>query len=251
MLAAVRPLQTRILKIFIEEIFAYYRNKSGAAFEAPCGAISVTQRFGASLNLHLHFHVLAFDGVYHRKDDGLSFEDVPSPTQEELRFVSGRVADRVFGHLIRNRMWDAAAHTFDIEPPEWIGPDRTSQYGWLLSDGDVVGADPSFSLPPKASSAEVQGFSVHAGVTVDAHDVDGRERLCRYVTRPAFASEQVTETKDGRIAFQLPKPRRSGETHVFFTPLEFIRKVTFQIPPLGQNLVRYHGVLAPAARERS
>ena len=33
--------------------------------------------------------------------------------------------------------------------------------------------------------------------------------------------------------------------------LAFVRRLISQIPPAGQNLVRYHGVAAPAARDRS
>lgn len=58
-------------------------------------------------------------------------------------------------------------------------------------------------------------------------------------------------TKDGRVAFRLGHPKPSGETHVFFPPLQFLRRVISQVPPLGMNLVRYHGVLAPAAKQRA
>ena len=56
----------------------------------------------------------------------------------------------------------------------------------------------------------------------------------------------MTWTKDGRISL----PKRTGETHVFFTPHQFLRRLTSQIPPLGQNLLRYHGAFAPAAKRR-
>jgi hypothetical protein len=55
----------------------------------------------------------------------------------------------------------------------------------------------------------------------------------------------------GQVAFTRRRPKPSGETHVFFEPLAFVRRLTSQIPPAGQNLARYHGVLAPAARDRS
>ncbi len=41
-----------------------------------------------------------------------------------------------------------------------------------------------------------------AGVTAPAGDKARRERLCRYVTRPAFASEQVERLADARVRFE-------------------------------------------------
>ncbi|CAN0600160.1 unnamed protein product, partial [Laminaria digitata] len=101
------------------------------------------------------------------------------------------------------------------------------------------------------SAAEYRGFSVHAGVAIAGHDAEGRERVVRYVSRPPFAEQQVQICRDGRVAFRLTHPKPSGETHLFLHPLTFLRRVTSQIPPLGMNLVRYHGILAPAAKRRS
>ena len=92
---------------------------------------------------------------------------------------------------------------------------------------------------------------MHAGVEIAANDADGRERLCRYVTRPPFAAEQVQWTKDGRVAFRLGHPKPTGETHAFFAPFRFLRRVISQVPPLGMNMVRDHRILAPAAKLRS
>jgi hypothetical protein len=50
-------------------------------------------------------------------------------------------------------------------------------------------------------SAHEQGFNVHAGVRVPAGDHVGRERLCKYITRPPFAMDRFSELPDGRIAY--------------------------------------------------
>lgn len=126
----------------------------------------------------------------------------------------------------------------------------TPQSGWLLADGEVVESTPKLSSATM-SAAEYRGFSVHAGVAIGAHDVDGRERLVRYVSRLPFAEQQGQVTRDGRVAFRLGHQKPTGETHVFLHPLSFLRRATSQIPPLGMNMVRYHGILAPAARRRS
>jgi hypothetical protein len=96
----------------------------------------------------------------------------------------------------------------------------------------------------------VAGFSVFASSRVAADDRDRLEKLCRYVARPPLANERLKETNDGRIAIELKKPRRAGETHAFLTPLQFLRRVASLVPPAGMNLIRYFGILGPAAEHR-
>jgi hypothetical protein len=50
------------------------------------------------------------------------------------------------------------------------------------------------------------GFSVYAASRVDALDLDGLERLARYVTRPALAAGAVTIREDGRVDIATPRP---------------------------------------------
>ena len=53
-----------------------------------------------------------------------------------------------------------------------------------------------------------------------------------------------------RTTLILGHPWRDGSTHVLFEPLELVAKLAALVPPPRFNLVRYHGVLAPAARSR-
>jgi len=55
---------------------------------------------------------------------------------------------------------------------------------------------------------------------------------------------------NGRVAYRLRHKWRDGTTHVLFETLELIEKLAALVPPPCFNLVRYHGVLAPAARWR-
>jgi hypothetical protein len=41
-----------------------------------------------------------------------------------------------------------------------------------------------------------------------------------------------------------------GRTHLHFTGLELLRKLTALVPPPRSNLVRFHGVFAPGAKLR-
>lgn len=243
-LVSVTPeLHGPINRIFIDEIMRHYGHDGRGQWG---GAISVIQRFGAALNLHVHFHVLAFDGTYEVLADALEFRVAPRPTPVDVEVVCERVAERVARILIEGGYIDGD----DLVFADVVHEPRVKS-GWLLADGEVVEAPPIQRSAVGTCAAEHRGFSVHAGVEIGATDADGRERLARYVTRPPFAAEQVQRTKDGRVAFRLGHPKPTGETHVFFPALQFLRRVISQIPPLGMNLVRYHGVLAPAAKLRA
>ncbi len=98
--------------------------------------------------------------------------------------------------------------------------------------------------------ASVQGFSLHAGVAVDAGDRKRLERLCRYISRPPIARERLLELPDGRIAYRLRQPWRDGTTHVAFEPTELIEKLAVLVPWPRSNALRYHGVFAPGSKWR-
>jgi hypothetical protein len=59
-------------------------------------------------------------------------------------------------------------------------------------------------------------------------------------------------TEDGRLLIELQKlwPGAGGVTHLEFTPLEFLRRLTALNPPPFANLIRYHGLLGPRAKLR-
>ena len=63
----------------------------------------------------------------------------------------------------------------------------------------------------------------------------------------AFVSAQFLDT----LAFTLKTPWSDGTTHLLLSPLELIEKLAALVPPPRQNLVRYHGVLAPNAAGRA
>ena len=76
-------------------------------------------------------------------------------------------------------------------------------------------------------------------------------RLARYCARPAVATERLSLLPDGRLLYRFKRPWRDGSTHVSFEPLEVVEELAALVPPPRFNLVRYHGVLAPAAHSRS
>ena len=67
MLAYDRHLCTRVLGTFVRALLAWHRVRAREWLgftEAETGTVTVIQRFGSSVNLNVHFHLLALDGVY-------------------------------------------------------------------------------------------------------------------------------------------------------------------------------------------
>jgi len=57
----------QVLRAFVRALFAELCRRGRHHWgirAAQCGAVTFLQRFGSALNLNVHFHTLAFDGVY-------------------------------------------------------------------------------------------------------------------------------------------------------------------------------------------
>ena len=95
------------------------------------------------------------------------------------------------------------------------------------------------------------GFSVDAGVCIEAHDRAALERLLRYCARPPFAMDRLR--KEGaalvyRCAKQYSEPgadkRGAKVDELHLTPLELIDRIAALVPPPRTHRHRYFGVLA-------
>jgi hypothetical protein len=121
-------------------------------------------------------------------------------------------------------------------------------------DGGVTGAHQGMAVraPPRQQSrcAFLEGFSLHANTHLHANDREGLERLCRYGARGPLALERFEGAPDGRISYRMKRALPGGRTHLLFTGLELLRKLTALVPPPRSNRVRFHGVFAPGARLR-
>ncbi|MDZ7589546.1 MAG: transposase [Rubrivivax sp.] len=51
--------------------------------------------------------------------------------------------------------------------------------------------------------ADIDRFSLHAAVRVEAHDRKRLEQLCRYITRPALSDERVQRNAVGQQELKL------------------------------------------------
>ena len=98
--------------------------------------------------------------------------------------------------------------------------------------------------------ASVSGFSLHANTSVPAGDRQRLERLCRYCARPPLAIERLEPLSDGRLLYRFKRAWRDGTTHIVLTPLELLEKLSAIVPAPKTHLVRYSGILGPAAKWR-
>ena len=57
--------------------------------------------------------------------------------------------------------------------------------------------------------------------------------------------ERLSILSDGRVAYQLRKPRRNGATRLVLEPIAFLARIAALIPPPRFPLVRLSGVFAP------
>ena len=114
--------------------------------------------------------------------------------------------------------------------------------------GPATGYPERFEQPRRF--AHVDGFSLHAGVRIHANDRQGLERLCRYIARPPFALDRLTQGEDGRLVYRMKRPR-GGSFGLVLEPDELVARLATLVPPPRVHGMRYHGVFAPNAKGRA
>jgi hypothetical protein len=181
---------------------------------------------GYGLNQHVHFHVCALDGV---------FEEMPGVGDTDVRSSPPGI---VFH----------PASAIDEAAVAQVQTDlRRRILRAFVGRGLLESCDAKEMLGYQHS-----GFSVDAGVRIEAHDRAALERLLRYCARPPLAMDRLR--KEGaalvyRCAKQRSEPgsdkrgARADELHL--TPLELIARIAALVPPPRTHRHRYFGVLAP------
>ena len=59
---------------------------------------------------------------------------------------------------------------------------------------------------PRKGVAQYAGFSLHAGIGVEADQREKLERLARYVSRPPVSVERLSLTAQGHVRYRLKTP---------------------------------------------
>ena len=200
------------------------------------GAVAFIHRFGSSLNEHVHFHVCVVDGVFEQ--------------------VAGE------GEACADAQDAATPAGVIFHPATCIDADVVAQVQATLRKR-ILRAFVARGLLQSSDAKEMlayqhSGFSVDAGVCIEAHDRAALERLLRYCARPPFAMERLR--KEGaalvyRCAKQRSEPgsdkRGAKADELHLTPLELIARIAALVPPPRTHRHRYFGVLAPNSPHRA
>ncbi len=56
------------------------------------------------------------------------------------------------------------------------------------------------------------------------------KHMSRYLVRPPVATDRVHEASDGRVLLEIPPDPQTGARTLVLDPLEWIRRITNQIP---------------------
>jgi len=252
-----------VLAVYTRALLGFYRKRAKASGhrDGRTGTVTVIQRFGGALNLNVHFHTLAVDGVFVREPNGsLRFVAAKAPTEEEVGALLGVIRTRVLRLLVRRGLLSEepgesldnseapplhALYAASVRQQVAMGR-RAGGTVLRLGDASTVTAAP----PKRRRQARLGGFDLHANTSVRAKNRPKLERLCRYLLRPPVAEDRLSLAPDGSVRLRLKTPWRDGTSHIALEPLELLEKLAALIPRPYVNLIVYHGVLAPNARWR-
>ena len=236
-LAASRELTSRIHQRVTAMIQLYYTDKAEErGIKAPlAGGVTFVQRFGSALNINVHFHTVALEGVYSLASGKAVFYQLPGPSDEEVADIVAAVAHMVIQDL-RKQGYLAALGTGDEAlalPPldpvfadsEQLAAATAASTTMRVAFGDRQGLrvrriGPSFGYEDDVAAARgkrcssVNGFSIHANRYIGAKDRDALEKLLAYGARGPFSNQRLSlldaDQPSGELVYTLKSPWKDG-----------------------------------------
>jgi len=274
-MAASTPLMSQVHTIICRTIHQHYVNqavKQGHPREqVQAGSITFVQRFGSSLNLNLHYHLIVLDGVYRdRSAQGLKpkFVKMAPPSDADIATVVTKISQRVIRKLrqlgyLEPDLEATVATGYDPlveDEPELARPlsasvqqriafgERAGQRVRRIGSGfGYEGENPTLS---GTRCASIHGFSLHANTQIPAHRRDQLERLIRYTARGAISLERLAQDEGGDLLYTFTQVWSDGTRGIKLSPLELLEKLAALVPPPRVHQVRYAGCLAAHSKLR-
>lgn len=266
LLAADPAAMGDILKLIHRAIASHLIKKSGNTLcEAQTGAVTLIQRFGGSVNLNIHYHILALDGAYTFAKDAegkewATFHRTSGPSVDELTTLLQKIVARVLRYLEKSGLIVRDQDTTYLKLDEHdSGFDRlqAASITYRVAYGPRAGQKiltlqglPTTKKSNDRIAVQMSGFSMHAGVACNKGERKKLEHMCRYISRPPVAEERLRMDDQGNVVYKLKRAYDNGTTHLVFSPLEFLERLTSLVPRPRVNLARYHGLFAPNAKHR-
>jgi hypothetical protein len=244
-------LLSAVLAVFQRVVQGWYRRQAKAQGHprGRCGAVTFVQRFGSSINLNPHLHVLMLDGVYVDGDDddgGDGSDDgsdggeespprfVPAPrlTDDDVQRIVQTTARRVVRLCQRRGLFDDGAVDPYWEQEPLLAQLAAASVQGVVATGERAGrrvrrqlSDPEDGVRTGTLCYAARGFSLHAATRIEAADRRRLERLCRYVIRPPVAARRLRVVDDETLVFQLKTPWADGTTSLVLSPTELLEKL--------------------------
>jgi hypothetical protein len=186
--------------------------------ESEFAAITFVQRFGSSLNLNVHLHVVVVDGVFSREGGELSFTAASPPTHGEMLAVL---------ESVRRKLEKSPRDAVLVQAP--LGACANI----ALSRGEVramtVDLAPSDEpVEPTAhdgAAVDDAGYNLEASVHISAKDDFGREHLLRYCARPPLSLARLIELPHGEFGYRIKKLRNHRNKLRVMTALELLARL--------------------------
>jgi hypothetical protein len=165
-----------VLGVFVRAVLGWYRRRGrrAGAVDGRSGTITVVQRFGSGLELNVHFHTLAFDGVFAPGTDGtLRFHRLLPPSDADVTRLVATIARRVARLLVRRGVGAgldahdplaaeslalAGLASAAVQGRLALGPCAGARVERIANDPDTPPADRRRLL-----QARCEGFDLHAG----------------------------------------------------------------------------------------
>ena len=245
LLAAQPELVTPVLQVVQRVVTRHLLDGVGLkGEEGHGGAVTLIQRFGSAANLNIHLHCLVLDGVYRCGADGAAvFVEAGAPSDDELHALLHTVIARLMKMLTRRGVLiEEMGQTYLADPnadgdeARTLRPLQAAAITYRIAFGPragqkvltLRGAMAREGMARELLCCDIDGFSLHAAVRVEAHERKRLEQLCRYITRPALADERVQLNAAGQVQLKLKTPWRDGTTHLVMSPLEFMQRLAAQ-----------------------
>jgi len=220
------------------------------------GCVLEIQRFADGARLYPHAHALVPEGVFVASAPGQSarFIRQEPPHDADVVLIVTRIEARLTRVLQR---WRAArtVHADQDEAadePLLLTCAQAAPSELLRVQGQPEPKSRRATSPKKPLCARSPGgLELHAQVTVAAHDRQGLERLCRYLSRPPIPQDRLFCRDDGKLVLSLKRTWKGGIKAVVFEPHALIARLAALVPAPYRHLRRFHGVFAPHHHLRS
>jgi hypothetical protein len=174
------------------------------------GYVGSIQTFGGRANFHPHVHALVSEGLFTREGEFLPLLDY----DRELE----RAIEEGFRRLVLTRLF------------------REERLSSRFLDNLLTWRR--------------SGFSVFGRQRIPNEEPARLAHMARYLVRPPVATGRVSSSPDGRVLLEVPADPATGAEVLVLDPLEWVHRITTQIPDPRRHLVRYAGAYANRCRRQ-